>query len=85
MTERARHIIEYSVLLIVSFILFFLFYYLRFERTALTILFGISSGFYALWGIVHHALEARLTRAIAMEYILFGLLMFTLLFFALNF
>ena len=84
MTEKARHIAEYTVLAIAPTVLLAAFYYLRFEKNALMVLFGISSGFYAIWGIIHHALESRLTKSIFFEYILFGFLIFLLLFFALN-
>jgi hypothetical protein len=84
MSEKERHIVEYSVLILVSVLVLFLFYFIRYENTFLIILSGFASAFYVIWGIVHHALESRLTKSIAFEYSLFGVLVFLLLFSALS-
>ena len=75
-----KHIIEYSVLggLLILFVVFF--WYFRFDKTALLIVSGVGSLFYSIWGVVHHAMQDRLTRIIAIEYFLFGFFVFLLLF-----
>ena len=79
------HIVEYSVLLIVALIICLLFYYFRFNHGVLIFLSGVLSFAYILWGLVHHSIEGRLTRFIAAEYIVFGVLIFLLLYTVLNF
>ena len=79
------HIVEYSVLLTLAFIISLLFYYFRYNHGVLIFLSGISSFAYILWGVLHHALEGRLTRFIAAEYVVFGVLIFLLLYTVLNF
>jgi len=79
------HLLEYSVLLIFMVLLVLLFYYFRYDHVVLIFLSGIASISYILWGIIHHALEGRLTKFVAMEYIAFGLLVFLLFFTVLNF
>lgn len=80
MTDKERHLIEYSILSTASILFLFLFFYLRFEKNLLVILTATASFFYTIWGIVHHAFESRLTKAIAAEYVVFGLLFFVLIF-----
>ncbi|MFZ2664278.1 MAG: hypothetical protein WAX66_02865 [Patescibacteria group bacterium] len=75
-----EHLIEYIVLFVgmVVFIIFLTTY--RFDKDALLIISGVGSIFYILWGILHHILRKRLTRMIVYEYVLFGILVFLLLF-----
>jgi hypothetical protein len=85
MENIKEHIIEYMVLVValVGFICLLVLF--RFNKSALLGVSGLGSVFYILWGIIHHALRGRLTRSIAYEYILFGVLVFLLLFTVLSF
>lgn len=85
MKSTEKHLIEYMVLLVVFSLFAFLFSYYRFNAVVLEILAGAASIFYILWGIIHHAVEGRLTRLIALEYFLFGSLAFVLLFTVINY
>jgi len=85
METKKRHYIEYVlffgvlVLFIVSFVVF------NQNRNLLKLVSALVSLTYALWGIIHSALEGRFTPAIVIEYVLFGSLAFLLLFIALSF
>ena len=85
MENLKEHFIEYLVLFIAVIAFVILFAVLRFNKNALMILSGFGSLFYILWGIIHHAIRGRLNRMIAYEYILFGILIFLLLFTVLSF
>jgi Flp pilus assembly pilin Flp len=85
MKNENAHMVEYGVLLTVTLLMSLLFYYFRYDRGILIFLAGVASFSYALWGIVHHALEDRLTKLIALEYTLFAALVFLLLFTVLTF
>jgi len=80
MNEHEKHIVHYLILFIG--LLFFGFGFLYFKHNKETEFFITASAsvFYVLWGIIHHAVENRLTRFIALEYFLFGSLIFFLLF-----
>ncbi len=80
MNEHEKHIVHYLVLFIG--LVFFGFGFVYFKHNIETELFitAAASVFYVLWGIIHHAVENRLTRFIALEYVLFGSLIFFLLF-----
>jgi hypothetical protein len=56
----------------------------RYNRTAELFVGGFGALFYIAWGIIHHALEDRLSKEVVMEYVLFGTLAFLMLVFALN-
>lgn len=79
------HLVEYSVLLVLMVLLVLLFYYFRYDHTVLIFLSAVASLSYMLWGIIHHALEGRLTKLVAFEYVAFGTLVFLLLFTVLYF
>lgn len=78
--EHEKHIVHYLILFIG--LIFFGFGFVYFKHSKETELFitAATSVFYVLWGIIHHAVENRLTRFIALEYVLFGSLIFFLLF-----
>lgn len=80
MNDYSRHIMEYVVFLGALGLLLFLFFYFRYNPPVMIILALLGSCLYSLWGIIHHAIEGRLTKFIALEYILFGGLIFVLLF-----
>ena len=74
------HVLHYLILLLGLSVSAFFFVYFKFVPSSQLLALGIGSLYYCLWGIVHHALERRLTTLIALEYTLFGLLIFYLLF-----
>lgn len=82
--EHDKHITHYIVLITGILVFVVLIFIFRFNRPfqLLTGLFGAV--FYVSWGIIHHSLEHRLTREVVTEYLLFGVLAFIMLFFALN-
>jgi len=79
-----KHLIEYSILGTILLLFIGFFWYFRFDKTALLIVSGAGALLYSIWGIIHHAVQERLTRLIALEYILFGFLVFLLLFFVIG-
>lgn len=79
------HLVEYAVLGTLAVIISLLFYYFRYNHGVLIFLSGVASFAYILWGVIHHALEGRLTKFIAAEYIVFGVLVFLLMYTVLNF
>ncbi|HAI63158.1 MAG: hypothetical protein UU64_C0001G0043 [candidate division WWE3 bacterium GW2011_GWF2_41_45] len=79
------HLVEYAVLLSLAAIISLLFYYFRYDHRVLIFLSGVASFGYVLWGIIHHAVEGRLTKFIAAEYAVFGVLIFFLLYTVLSF
>lgn len=85
MKNIKEHAIEYLILFIAIFIFILLFFVFRFNKNALVIISAVSSVFYVLWGIIHHVLKDRLTKSIFWEYLLFGFLVFLLLFTVLGF
>ena len=85
MSEKVRHINDSIILSTVVAVALGLSFYFRFDRTYLAVIWGTCSLLYVFWGIIHHKVEGRLTTLIALEYILYGLLAFALLYTALNF
>ena len=79
-----RHLIHYLVLISGMFIYLLLMFRFQHMPILQTILAGIGSVFYMLWGIIHHHLEGRLNQLVALEYILFGSFIFLLLLGVLN-
>lgn len=83
--DLKENIIEYLILFVAVVVFLVLFFLFRFDKTSLFMVSLLGSIFYVAWGIIHHMLRGRLTRLIAVEYVLFGLLVFSLLFTVLNF
>ena len=78
-----NHIAQYTVLLSGLFTFVILFALFRYNH-ALQLVVGIlGCMFYVTWGVVHHILEERLTKAVVLEYVLFGILVSLLLIFSL--
>lgn len=78
-----NHFIHYSILvggLAVIGFLIMLFRYDPFKQAGAVL---AGSIFYSSWGIIHHAIEGRLTKLIALEYVLLSLLAFVVIFAAL--
>jgi hypothetical protein len=80
MTEQEKHILHYSLLALGLSVLSVFFVLFRFDTRAQLIMAALGSLYYVLWGIIHHALEKRLNRLTIFEYILFGALVFLLIF-----
>lgn len=85
MELKKKHFIEYSLFFAVSIFFLILFIVFSNNREMLKLVSGLVSCVYVLWGIIHSALEQRLTPTIVFEYVLFGVLAFLLLFVALSF
>jgi len=79
MKEIERHLMEYLVLLVGLLLFSILFWYFSYNRSIQIAITGLASISYVLWGIIHHVVEGRLNRQVAMEYILVGTLVFLLL------
>jgi hypothetical protein len=84
MSSNERHFLHYLILAVGLSLIFLLFFLFRYDVVIRLWLVVAGSAFYTFWGIIHHALEKRLTKVIALEYILFGLFAFLLLLTALN-
>jgi len=84
MLAEEKHLKHYLILIVG--ILFFVIsiIYFKYNKDMQMVLAGALSAFYCVWGIIHHAVEGRLSRLIFLEYILVGLLVFLLLFTALS-
>jgi hypothetical protein len=85
MEIKKRHLIEYSLIFIVSVAFLIMFVFFRANKEMLKLLSAIISFAYILWGTVHSAIEGRLNKLVVLEYILFGVLVFLIFFFALSF
>ena len=83
--EHERHKIEYLILLTGLGIFLSLFIIYKDNRFLLKFISGFGSMFYILWGFIHHLLENRLTKLIALEYLLYGCLIFLILMAVLSF
>jgi hypothetical protein len=84
MTNEEKHLLHYLTLFVGLVLFVILFIWFKYNFTAQLIVAASGSIYYVLWGIIHHAIENRLTRAVALEYILLGTFVFLLLFTALN-
>ena len=85
MENIKEHRVEYFILLIVVAVFLVLISIFRFNKEALLILSGSGSFLYILWGIIHNIIRGKLTRMVAYEYILFGILIFLLFYTVLSF
>ena len=85
METKKRHFIESIFFIGIGVLFLAAFIFFRQNRDFLKLISGLASSTYALWGIIHSAMEGRLTPAIVVEYVLFGSLAFLLLFIALSF
>jgi len=85
MVEKSKHLMEYLLIIAFSMVFLYLFYIFRSQKDILKIVnLGISL-FYISWGLAHAALEGRLNRLVAFEYIGFGTMVFLTLHIALSF
>ena len=84
MQINTHDIIHYFVLVFGLLMFFLAFVLFRYQPITQIYIAFFGSLFYAGWGIVHHAAEGRLTRKIALEYVLLALLIFVLIIAVLN-
>ncbi len=84
MKQNEKEIIEYIVLLIGLAILFFLLVMFRYQNFALKVVALSGSLFYVIWGLVHHATNARLTKTIILEYMFISSMVFLLFYLVLS-
>lgn len=73
-----QEVVMYLILVVGLGIIVSLAYIFRFNPYLQALIFFGASTFYALWGIMHHYLEDKLTNAIAAEYLLFAFIVFLL-------
>jgi hypothetical protein len=83
-TQKNLHLLHYLALYVGLSVILVLFIVFRHNYTTQLILAAVGSVYYMLWGIIHHVLEKRINRLLVLEYILFGLLAFVLVYTALN-
>ena len=76
-----HHLFEYLILLVglTTFVVLYILYNHTPLYQTYIALSGVS--FYFVWGVFHHMLRNRLNIKIFMEYFLFGLLAFLILYF----
>lgn len=84
MKIKGFKIFEYTFLIVSALIFLLMFWFFRFSPSHRILLTGTVSVLYAVWGIIHHAIEDRLTLAIALEYFLIASFVFMLVFTALG-
>jgi hypothetical protein len=85
MKDIKEHVIEYLVLFVAISVFLLLFFTFRFNKDYLLVISALASIFYISWGIIHHIIRDRFTRSIFLEYVLFGSLIFLLLYTVLSF
>jgi len=84
MSDELKHVTHYLVLFIGLLVFVFLFSVYSHNKNAKALIGFSFSVFYILWGIIHHALDGRLSKLIILEYVLVGLFVFCLFFVALG-
>jgi len=74
-----KHLLHYIFLFVGLLVFVALFILFRYHKPTQLFIGCIGVIFYVMWGILHHAVEDRLTRFVILEYLLFGGLAFLLL------
>jgi uncharacterized membrane protein len=82
--HEEKHVKHYLLLVVGIFVVAILFVFFKYNLEVQSILAFIGSLYYILWGIIHHIIERRITKLIALEYILVGVFVFVLIFTALR-
>lgn len=82
--HEEKHVKHYLLLVVGIFVVAILFVFFKYNLEVQSILAFIGSLYYILWGIIHHIIERRITKLIALEYILVGVFVFALIFTALR-
>jgi hypothetical protein len=84
LTKKNGHVNTYLALVVALAALLLTFVMFSHDRQKLLLISFAGSAFYAVWGILHHALEGRINMRIALEYILFSTLSFLLFYLVLS-
>ncbi len=79
MKEHDSHLTHYIFLVLGLIVLGGLFVLFRYNPTLQILIGGVGTVFYIIWGILHHALEDRVTGLVVVEYVVFGTLAFLLM------
>lgn len=74
-----QDITHYLVLVLGLIVFSVVFVVFKFQQVTQAYIAFFGSLFYAAWGILHHALEGRLNKVVALEYILLSALVFILI------
>jgi hypothetical protein len=77
LTDIKNHKLAYSLLALAAAGYLTLVYSTRTQPYTIVWATGIFAGFYALWGIFHHAVEHSLTFRVVLEYVLVATLAVT--------
>lgn len=85
MSEKEKHLIEYTAFAGACIALLGLLWEFRENNEVLRIVIGFGCALYVLWGIIHHHRENRISKEIIMEYAFFAGFVFLLLLTALSF
>ncbi len=78
MMHKNSHIFQYLTLVLGLFIFVIALVFFEYNNFYIQIVLALASLFYFCWGIMHHAIEGRLTKHIVLEYLLFSLLVFVI-------
>lgn len=76
---KDNFLIHFGILVLGLLVASYFFVYFMANSTAQAVVAGLGCIYYIGWGIIHHAVRGRLTKLIALEYILVGSLIFLLL------
>jgi hypothetical protein len=79
-----KHLIQYLLLALALIAILFPFVWLAHNFVTQTLIAGTASAVFASWGILHHINEGRVQRTVIGEYILFGIVVFFIIFTILN-
>ncbi|MFZ5424748.1 MAG: hypothetical protein ACOZAO_03005 [Patescibacteria group bacterium] len=75
-----KHLSHYILLVLGLVVTMLLFIYFKYNPAAQTIVAGVGALYYISWGLIHHGIEGRLDKAVLLEYVLFGIIVFALVF-----
>jgi hypothetical protein len=78
MKRNEKELIEYTVLIVGLLAFFILLILFRFDRPVLNLIALLGSIFYFLWGIFHHAVDSRLSKALVVEYLFISAMVYLL-------
>jgi len=76
--SNSHHFIHFTVLIVGLLLTVFFFDYFSYSFVISSFVLFLGSLFYFVWGIVHHAIEDRVTAKIVLEYFSFSVFVFVL-------
>jgi hypothetical protein len=85
MNSKEKQLVENVVLVIVLSLMLLLLLFFRYNYMGQVLVGLFTSVFYVTWGIIHRAMEGRVTRFIVAEYVSVGVFVFLMLLTALTF